>query len=39
VLALPSAGQAAFWGKAVYVAILFVGWIYALRRGDLDWSR
>jgi len=39
VLALRSAGQAAFWGMTVFVAILFVGWIYALRRGDLDWSR
>ena len=39
VLALRAAGQAAFWGMALFVAVLFVGWIYALRRGDLDWSR
>jgi len=39
VLALRSSGAIAFWGMVVFVAVLFVGWIYALRKGDLDWSR
>jgi len=39
VLALRSSGLTAFWGMAVFVAVLFLGWLYAWRKGDLDWSR
>ena len=36
---LGTVGQAAFWAMVVFVAILLLGWIYAWRKGDLDWSR
>jgi NADH-quinone oxidoreductase subunit A len=39
VLTLRSTGPAAFWGMVVFLAVLFVGWLYAWRKGDLHWSR
>jgi len=39
VQALRAAGMPAFWGMAVFVAVLFLGWVYAWRKGDLTWSR
>lgn len=39
ILGLHDGGQAAFWGMVAFVAVLFLGWIYAFRKGDLAWSR
>jgi NADH:ubiquinone oxidoreductase subunit 3 (subunit A) len=39
VQSLRSSGPPAFWGMVAFVAVLFVGWVYAWRKGDLDWSR
>ena len=39
IQALRSSGPTAFWGMVVFVAVLFLGWIYAWRKGDLEWSR
>jgi len=39
VQALRGAGATAFWGMVVFVAVLFVGWVYAWRKGDLTWTR
>ncbi len=39
VLSLRAAGPPAFWGMVAFLAVLFLGWVYALRKGDLDWSR
>ena len=39
VLGLKQAGTTAVWVMAAFVAVLFLGWIYALRKGDLDWTR
>ena len=33
------AGPTAFWGMVVFLAVLFLGWVYAWRKGDLNWSR
>jgi NADH-quinone oxidoreductase subunit A len=39
VLGLRAAGPAALWGMLVFLAVLFLGWLYAWRKGDLAWSR
>jgi len=39
VLSLKQAGATAVWVMAAFCAVLFLGWIYALRKGDLDWTR
>lgn len=39
VQSLRASGTTAFWGMVVFAAVLFVGWVYAWRKGDLDWSR
>lgn len=39
VASLKASGPTAFWGMVVFVAVLFVGWVYAWRKGDLDWAR
>jgi NADH-quinone oxidoreductase subunit A len=39
VESLREAGPLAFWGMIVFLAILLLGWLVALRKGDLDWSR
>ena len=36
---LATAGPVAFWGMLVFLAVLFLGWVYAWRKGDLRWSR
>ena len=38
-VSLREAGPAGFWGMVVFVAVLFLGWVYAWRKGDLTWSR
>ena len=39
VLGLRAAGHPALWGMVVFLAVLFLGWVYAWRKGDLSWSR
>ena len=39
ILGLRGAGSVAFWGMALFVFVLFLGWVYAWRKGDLTWSR
>ena len=39
VQSLRASGTQPFWGMVVFVAVLFAGWVYAWRKGDLDWSR
>ena len=39
IQALRFAGPTAFWGMVVFLAVLFLGWVYAWRKGDLNWSR
>ena len=39
IQALRFAGPPAFWGMVIFLAVLFLGWIYAWRKGDLNWSR
>ena len=39
VQSLRAAGAPAFWGMVVFLAVLFLGWLYAWRKGDLTWSR
>jgi NADH-quinone oxidoreductase subunit A len=39
VLGLRATGSPALWGMVVFLAVLFLGWVYAWRKGDLDWSR
>jgi len=39
VQSLRATGAPAFWGMVVFLAVLFLGWIYAWRKGDLNWSR
>jgi len=39
IQALRDGGPAAFWGMVAFLAVLFLGWVYAWRKGDLDWSR
>lgn len=39
IQSLRAAGAPALWGMAVFLAVLFVGWVYAWRKGDLHWTR
>lgn len=39
VLGLRSIGAVGFWGMVVFLAVLFLGWVYAWRKGDLRWLR
>jgi NADH-quinone oxidoreductase subunit A len=39
VASLRDVGMAAFWAMTVFLAVLLLGWAYALRKGDLTWSR
>jgi len=39
VQALRSSGAPALWGMVAFLAVLFLGWVYAWRKGDLHWSR
>jgi NADH-quinone oxidoreductase subunit A len=38
-LSLREAGAAAFWAMIVFLAVLLLGWAYAWRKGDLEWTR
>ena len=38
-LSLREAGAAAFWAMVVFLAVLLLGWAYAWRKGDLEWTR
>ena len=33
-----SAGLAAFWVMAAFIAIIMLGWLYAYREGVLEWK-
>ena len=39
IQSLRAAGAPALWGMIVFLAVLFLGWVYAWRKGDLNWSR
>ena len=39
VESLREVGAVAFWGMVVFLLILLLGWVLALRKGDLDWTR
>jgi NADH-quinone oxidoreductase subunit A len=39
VASLRDVGMAAFWAMTAFLAVLLLGWAYALRKGDLTWSR
>lgn len=39
IQSLREVGLPAFWSMAVFLGILLLGWIYAYRKGDLDWTR
>jgi len=36
-VSLRSAGVAALWGMLVFLAILMLGWVYAVKKGALRW--
>lgn len=38
-VSLREAGAAAFWAMLVFLAVLLLGWAYAWRKGDLEWTR
>ncbi len=37
-LVLKSAGLAAFWVMAAFIATVMLGWLYAYREGVLEWK-
>ena len=37
-LAKPQGGSVIFWSMLCFVGILTVGYIYAIKKGALDWS-
>jgi NADH:ubiquinone oxidoreductase subunit 3 (subunit A) len=37
-LVLRGLGLAAFWAMALFLFILFLGWLYAFREGILEWK-
>ena len=39
VESLRQVGAAAFWGMVLFLLILLAGWVLAVRKGDLDWTR
>jgi NADH-quinone oxidoreductase subunit A len=39
VLALPKLGIVAFIEMLIFLVILFLGWIYAYKKGALRWER
>ena len=39
VESLREVGAVALWGMLVFLAILLLGWVLAMRKGDLDWTR
>ncbi len=39
VQSLRAIGTTGFWVMVVFLTVLFLGWLYAWRKGDLDWSR
>lgn len=36
---LGTVGPRAFWAMVAFLAVLLVGWAYAYRKGDLNWTR
>ena len=38
-LSLREVGITAFWAMIVFLAVLLLGWAYAWRKGDLEWTR
>jgi len=39
VESLREVGPYAFWAMVIFLAVLILGWAYAWRKGDLNWSR
>jgi NADH-quinone oxidoreductase subunit A len=39
ILSLSKLGAIAFLEMVIFLAVLFLGWFYALRKGDLKWER
>lgn len=39
VQGLADLGTTAFWAMVVFLGVLLLGWLYAWRKGDLEWSR
>ncbi len=39
VQSLREVGLLAFWGMVIFLGVLILGWAYAWRKGDLNWSR
>lgn len=39
VQSLRDVGQYAFWAMVIFLGVLILGWAYAWRKGDLNWSR
>jgi NADH-quinone oxidoreductase subunit A len=38
-VAFSDLGTAAIWEMAIFIGLLFVGWLYALKKGALNWVR
>jgi NADH-quinone oxidoreductase subunit A len=38
LVVMPTFSHAVFWEMVIFVFILFVGWVYAYRRGLLKWE-
>lgn len=39
IQSLKLVGATAFWAMVAFLAVLLLGWLYAWRKGDLEWSR
>jgi NADH-quinone oxidoreductase subunit A len=39
VQSLREVGMLAFWAMVIFLAVLVLGWAYAWRKGDLQWTR
>jgi NADH-quinone oxidoreductase subunit A len=39
VQSLRDVGMLAFWAMVIFLGVLVLGWVYAWRKGDLNWSR
>ena len=39
VQSLRDVGPMAFWAMVLFLGVLILGWVYAWRKGDLNWKR
>lgn len=39
IQSLREVGAGAFWAMSAFIAVLLLGWAYAWRKGDLQWTR